>query len=487
MEINMASSSSREGEELSPAARLFHSPSFNCYVIAIIGCKTNINPQVIKQGLSQTLLKHPRFTSKLVKKGRKSRWTPTTIDLDNHIIVPKLDSKIEFPDRFIEDYISNFTKTPLDLSKPLWELHLINIKTSDSEAIGIFRIHHSIGDGASLISLLLAATRKTSDPNALPTLPRGYKRVDSSSKSNYLLFWLGMIWWGLTLIWNTMVDVFMLVLTILFFKDTHTPLKGAHGVELNTKRFVYRTVSLDDIKLVKDGMKTTINDVLLGLTQAGLTRYLNREYTSVEDANDGGAKQRQRSVPKNIRLRASILVNIRPIPGIQDLADMMAEKGKAKWGNHMGYIIFPFNIALHEDPLEYVRQAKATIDKKKHSLEAICSYAFAKLVLNLFGVKVVGAITKRALFHTTMAFSNVLGPVEEISFYGHPVAFIAPSVYGHPHALTIHFQSYANKMTISLAVDPSIIPNPYLLCDDLEESLKLICDAFVKKKGTLLI
>lgn len=67
---------------------------------------------------------------------------------------------------------------------------------------------------------------------------------------------------------------------------------------------------------------------------------------------------------------------------------MMAEKGKAKWGNHMGYIIFPFNIALHEDPLEYVRQAKATIDKKKHSLEAICSYAFAKLVLNLFGVKV---------------------------------------------------------------------------------------------------
>jgi hypothetical protein len=54
----------------------------------------------------------------------------------------------------------------------------------------------------------------------------------------------------------------------------------------------------------------------------------------------------------------------------------------------MGYIICPFSIALHEDPLEYVRQAKATVERKKHSLEAICSYAFAKLVLNLFGVKV---------------------------------------------------------------------------------------------------
>jgi hypothetical protein len=42
-----------------------------------------------------------------------------------------------------------------------------------------------------------------------------------------------------------------------------------------------------------------------------------------------------------------------------------------------------------------------------------------------------------------MAFSNVPGPVEEISFYGHPVAYIAPSVYGHPHVsikfLTIIF------------------------------------------------
>ena len=26
----------------------------------------------------------------------------------------------------------------------------------------------------------------------------------------------------------------------------------------------------------------------------------------------------------------------------------------------------------------------------------------------------------------------MLGPVEEVSFYGHPVAYIAPSVYGHP-------------------------------------------------------
>ncbi|CAL5206473.1 unnamed protein product [Lathyrus oleraceus] len=475
---------SRDGEEISPAARLFHSPSFNCYVIAILGCKTDINVQVIKEGLCHTLLKHPRFTSKLVKKGRKTRWAQTTIDLDNHIIVPQIDSKPDYPDRFVEDYISNFTKTPLDISKPLWELHLLNIKTSTAESVGIFRIHHSLGDGTSLISLLIAGTRKTSDPNALPTIPTTNKKNVSVSNarrcSTLVSFWMSVLS-GFSLIWNTIVDVLFLVLTILFFKDTHTPLKGSHGVELNTKKFVHRTIRMDDIKLVKTEMKTTVNDVLFGLAQAGITRYLNREY-GVEDKNDGTAMQRKSKIPKNIRLRASILVNIRPSPGIQDLADMMAEKGKAKWGNKMGYVTCPFNIVLQEDPLEYVRQAKAIIDRKKHSLEAICSYACAKLVLNLFGAKVAGAITRRVLFHTTIAFSNVAGPVEEVSFYGHPVAYIAPSVYGHPHALTIHFQSYANQMTISLAVDPTIIPNPYLLCDDLEESLKLICDNVVKKR-----
>ncbi|KAK7300876.1 hypothetical protein RJT34_11727 [Clitoria ternatea] len=468
------------GEALSPAGKLFHSPSLNCYVIAVMGCKTSINPQVIKEGLCQTLLKHPRFSSKLVKKKRRRRWIPTRVNLDDHVTVPEIDSNnIEYPDRFVEDYISNFTKTPLDLSKPLWELHILNIKTSDAEAVGVFRIHHSLGDGASLISLLLAATRKTSDPDALPTVPTHKRRTSYHSSTSFLWPFFA-IWWGLILIWHTVLDMALFVLTTFFIKDTPTPLKGAPGVELNTKRFVHRTVSLDDIKLIKNEMKTTINDVLLGITQAGLARYLNKVYAGL-DANSDGVKHRS-IILKKIRLRAAILVNIRPVAGIQDLADMMAESSKAKWGNWMGYIILPFSIALHDDPLEYVRQAKATIDRKKHSLEAICSYVCAKLILNLFGVKVAAAITRRVLFNTTIAFSNVPGPVEEISFYGHPAAYIAPSVYGHPQALTIHFQSYADKMTICLALDPLVIPDPYLLCDDLEHSFKLILDA-VKKRN----
>lgn len=48
-------------------------------------------------------------------------------------------------------------------------------------------------------------------------------------------------------------------------------------------------------------------------------------------------------------------------------------------------------------------------------------------------------------------------------------------------ALTIHFQSYVDKMTIVLAVDPQVIPNPEQLFEDLEESLKLIREAVAKQ------
>lgn len=116
-----------------------------------------------------------------------------------------------------------------------------------------------MGDGASLMALLLASTRKTSDPDALPTVPVQKKKKKAGSdqrSSSYLFGPLLALWWGLGLIWHTLLDLMVFVLTIFFIKDTRTPLKGAPGVELNTKRFVHRTLSMDDIKLVKNEMKT---------------------------------------------------------------------------------------------------------------------------------------------------------------------------------------------------------------------------------------
>ena len=72
----------------------------------------------------------------------------------------------------------------------------------------------------------------------------------------------------------------------------------------------------------------------------------------------------------------------------QALANMMEKGSKTRWGNLIGYILLPFTIALQDNPLDHVRKAKATIDRKKRSLESICTFLGAVLVLRTFGVKV---------------------------------------------------------------------------------------------------
>ncbi|XP_019104053.2 wax ester synthase/diacylglycerol acyltransferase 5 isoform X1 [Beta vulgaris subsp. vulgaris] len=475
-------------EPLSPASRLFHAPQLNCCIIAMVGCKTMINVEVIKDGINQTMVKHPRISSKLVfhpkKHGKPVGWIRTKVNVDDHVIVPNLHSHINSPDKFVEDYVTNLTQTPMDLTKPLWEIHILNIKTKDANSIAIFRIHHSIGDGVSLMSLVLACTRKTSDPNAVPTFPtedKKKKKLFENSSSFWLLSCFLWLWFALKMLWNTIVDLCFFLATMIFLKDTNTPVKASRGTEKGPKKFVYRILSLDDIKLVKNVMNVTINDVIVGITQAGLSRYLNRKYGE----SKGDQNVQQNHLPQHIRLRSTLLVNIRPTSKIQDLAEQMESndpKRKWEWGNSIGYILLPFDIALRDDPLDYIRKAKTTIDKKKQSLEAVFTFICAEFILKALGLGVTATITHRALSNATLSFSNVVGPKEEISFYGHPMTFLAPSVYGHPHALTVHFQSYMDQMTLVLAVDQNVIPEPHRLCDDIEEFLAFAKEAAQKKK-----
>lgn len=68
---------------------------------------------------------------------------------------------------------------------------------------------------------------------------------------------------------------------------------------------------------------------------------------------------------------------------------MMAKESDVKWGNRIGYVLVPFKIRVMEDPLDYVKVAKATIDRKKVSMEAICTYLIAKCITAVLGFKVL--------------------------------------------------------------------------------------------------
>lgn len=45
---------------------------------------------------------------------------------------------------------------------------------------------------------------------------------------------------------------------------------------------------------------------------------------------------------------------------------MMEKDTEAKWGNWIGFVLLPLKISLRDDPLDYIREAKAAIDREKN-------------------------------------------------------------------------------------------------------------------------
>ncbi|XP_019097645.1 PREDICTED: O-acyltransferase WSD1-like [Camelina sativa] len=247
-----------EDEPLSPLARVFQSPAIDLCNIVVVGLKTKINPDVVLDALKHNVYKHPRFSSKLSENGAK--WIKTEVNVEDHVIVPYVDPAeiCEGGQSFVDDYISRLTMIPLDRSRPLWDIHILNVKTSDAEAVGVIRSHHSLGDGMSIISLMLACTHKTSNPDmlstAIPPMKRRSTVSHSLERNGWFLRVIFTIGSTMRLIWNTIVDMLLLAATVLFLKDTKTPMKGNANVRRNPRRFYHRTISLDDIKLIKNAM-----------------------------------------------------------------------------------------------------------------------------------------------------------------------------------------------------------------------------------------
>ncbi|KAH0936411.1 hypothetical protein HID58_013528 [Brassica napus] len=402
-------------EPLSPVSQLLSSPE--TFIVITFGSKTRLNLSSFVEGLNNTLINAPRLNiyDTDYKKNGEPVWIPVSVRVEDHVIVPDLEYRnIDNPDQLVEDYTSNLANIPMDMSKPLWEFHFLDIKTSNAESIAIAKIHHSIGDGMSLVSLLVACARKTSEPSALTsTTTATAKPVTSMSSARWLFsgFLLMMM-----AIFSTIVDVFKTLLTILFLRDTKNPLMANPNNGIRSWK--------------------TVNDVLLGMTQAGLSRYLSRNY-------DGYTMSEKKKTLEKIRVRGSVPVNLRPATKI--------EMGK------LG--VYPLWIKVEDDPLEYIRRAKTIMDRKKISLEAFILYGIIKFTSTLFGKKVeyayngVQEIGARIFGHTTMTISNVKGPQEEI-----------------------------NKIVINLAVDTTTISDPHLLCDDLVDSLKIIKSAVREKR-----
>lgn len=239
-------------EPVSPAGRLFLQSKTELIINCSIGFKNPLEPEAMKTYFANSLfMKHPRFCSLLVvdAKGREF-WRKTKINIDDHVIIhpknPSLEceSEEECEDKINAILADYAVSSPLCMEKPLWELHII----SELKCM-IFRFHHAMGDGISLMSLFLATCKRlcdgkdaVSDVNVSENKKGEIKK--RKGKGNPFIGILKVIWW-------TILSVMEVIGRSLWVRDKKTAISGGDGVELWPRMVATAKFTLEDMKTVK--------------------------------------------------------------------------------------------------------------------------------------------------------------------------------------------------------------------------------------------
>jgi hypothetical protein len=184
------------------------------------------------------------------------------VKVDDHIIVPTLDpaAVAADPNQAVEDYVASLLTLPMDPSRPLWEYHFLDLPTSEATSTMVIRVHHSLADGMSLLTLVFASGNSVADSKRPPAMPKQPKRTGAiyapprPSTAGALPF-LRWVCSYFLLAWNTMVDVALFVATVVFLTDPDTLFKLSDDTAFNARRrFVHRSLSLDDVKFIKNAI-----------------------------------------------------------------------------------------------------------------------------------------------------------------------------------------------------------------------------------------
>jgi len=91
-------------------------------------------------------------------------------------------------------------------------------------------------------------------------------------------------------------------------------------------------------------------------------------------------------------------------------------------------------------------------------------------------------LTEHVTLQMTLAVSNVLGPLEPVTFFGNPIVHMYAITAGHPVSLSIFFQSYAGKGSLVVETARDLIPDPETLCQYMVDALQEMKQAVVSRR-----
>lgn len=446
-------------EPASPSSQYLNSSNLSLSVIAVLESKIPIE---YEDSLPINLLKdvfvpiNPRFSSIMVtgKKGTK-KWKRVEVNYQDHIKTPMFPTQkpIEFYDECFSTYISNLAREKFPPNQPLWEIHLFKYPTSDAAGNIIFKLHHSLGDGYSLMGALLSCLQRVDNPSLPLTFPSRQKSNLNNNNKGYisnfkivLRFFKGIV--------NTLYDFGWSTLKSTLIEDDRTAIhSGDDGVEFRSPVLVTKTFLLDSLKQIKTNLNVTINDVITGIVIYGTRLYM--EEVNKETCNG--------------KCSALVLFNTRALGGsYKSVSDMIRPNSDMPWGNHFTFL--PISLPKltnnkSNNPLYFVQKAHRIIDRKRNSASVWLTSKLLDLLRKLRGPEATARFIHGTLKNTSMALTNMIGPVEEMALANHPVKGLYFVVTGAPQSCSVTIVSYVDKLRIAIVVEKDFVdPNKLKSC-----------------------
>ena len=430
-------------------------------VTGVMALDGPIDVKRLRLTLDRRLAPFSRFHQKVVRPRTRANlphWEDDSeFDVDNHITHVALPSPGN--DATLRKLVSDLMSTPLDFSKPLWHMHLIDGYRGGS--VLLTRVHHSIADGIALVRVLLSLTDDSA--NAKPPV-RAVRRT--SARSALPLEWLPAavrrgVKAGQDLAGNPdrLLDVarigahgaFRLGRLVVLPPDPITVFKG--GLSRRKRAAWSEPLPLDDFKAIGKAHGATINDVLVAVVTGALRRYMERR----GDATAG------------VTIRASVPVNLRPLDRAHEL------------GNAFGLVFLTLPIGI-EDPARRLRAIKKEMDGLKQSPEALVAFG----VLSLMGLAPVEVEQVGLRFFgskATAVLTNVPGPRQPLYLAGQRIGRVMFWVPQSGHlGLGVSIISYAGGVMLGVATDEGLVPDPERIVEAFKAEFEAMRKAAAKKR-----
>ncbi|KAI6693951.1 hypothetical protein NL676_021661 [Syzygium grande] len=367
---------------------------------------------------------NPRFSSIMVvgkKGGRKGK--KVEVNVENHAHFPCFSSpegSSSASDSFLKSYISQIAMEPFPQGQPLWEIHIIHCPTSEAQRTLIFKLHHALGDGYSLVGALLSCLQRADDPSLPVTFP-SVNNFSSANKDDRNIGLRKVVSRCFPLLVNTIRDFGWSALKSTCIEDDLSPIRC--GLESFWPFSVSMiTFSLDHIKEIKSWLRVTVNDVMTGIIFLVTRLYMHRVSTNSKLSTNS---------------TALVLLNTRNLRDYRPVRVMVPPNSKSQWGNHFAFLhvpipkVKPSNCQFF-DPLKFVHKAQEVIKRKRSSFGVVLTGKLLEITMNCRNAKVVAKRISRTSRNSSMVISNVMGPMEKLSLGNQPIKGMYFTVAGTP-------------------------------------------------------